>query len=64
MKKNIKKVLALLLIGGAVVGISGCKPNNKPSSSNNSNNPFEMVCYYGCPNSKRVKKLNTKKKEK
>lgn len=53
MKKKIIKVLAIMLIGGTVVGMTGCKsliPGH------------EYVTYYGCPNSKKIKKLNTKKK--
>lgn len=33
----------------------------RPSSSRSI---YDMVCYYGCPNSKRVKKLQTMKKKK
>lgn len=57
MKKKLAKVLALVLIGSTVVGMTGCKnPIKKPSQEID-------VCYYGCPNSKKVKKLNTKKRK-
>lgn len=57
MKKKLVKVLALVLIGSAVVGMTGCKILvQKPSQEVD-------VCYYGCPNSKKVKKLNTRKRK-
>ena len=63
MNKTIKKILAVIIIGGTLVGVSACT-NNGDTSSNSNLNPWEVVCYYGCPNSKRVKKLNTKKRGK
>ena len=59
MKKTIKKVLAIVMIGGVMVGLASCRNNNQGSNSISHRGD---VCYYGCPNSNRVKKLNTKKR--
>lgn len=54
MKKTIVKILAIMLIGGTIIGITGCR-NTTP-------NQDIYVDYYGCPNSKKIKKLNVKKR--
>ena len=63
MKSVVKKILAVVMIGGAMVGLASCKSNNNNNNpSSNITPPQGNVCYYGCPNSNKVKKLNTKKR--
>lgn len=62
MKSVVKKILAIVMIGGAMVGLASCKSNNNNNPSSNITPPQGNVCYYGCPNSNKVKKLNTKKR--
>ena len=63
MKKKIVAIAALMLV--AAIGLSGCAETKE---SNNSSNSGDLrigvtdMSYYGCPNSKRVVKLNTIKK--
>lgn len=54
MKKAVLGVL--LIISSLFLFLSGCSGN-----SNDSNDQERVETYYGCPNSKRVKKLNLKK---
>lgn len=53
-----KKIIALLALSLAIVGITACKPTNITPSYDS----HLVYPEYGCPNSKRVKKLNTRKK--
>ncbi len=55
MKKAVLGIL--LIISSIFLFLSGCS-----DSSNNSNEQERVETYYGCPNSKRVKKLNLKKR--
>lgn len=49
---HLGKLLALFsAFGLLMVGLSGCKDN-------------DLTYYYGCPNSNRIKKLNTLKDKK
>lgn len=56
-----KKLVAILIVVLAVVTFGACKTS---TSTDEAENPgvFDGVDYYGCPNSKRVKKLNLKKR--
>ncbi len=56
MKKFIMGVLVVMLVA---LGTS-CSIGNVFPSIDTSN---DDVCYYGCPNSKKVKKLITKKRK-
>lgn len=57
----MKKILAVILLIIVLIGalLSGqTKPDNiQPITPDE-----ETICYYGCPNSKKVKKLNLSKK--
>lgn len=62
-----KKLLATVLVLLAFVTFGACKVSkDKTETSEEDNKPREElitdVTYYGCPNSKRVKKLNLLKK--
>lgn len=57
MKKKSFKVIAIIM---ALVGILGLTACTKPLPGNTKTD--EIVEYYGCPNSKRVKKLRLIKK--
>lgn len=54
MKKAV--LVVLLIISSLFLFLSGCS-----GSSNDSDEQEYMETYYGCPNSKRVKKLNLRK---
>ena len=71
MKKKI--IAALLLAAAAAAVIAGCGlagGGEESVSQNDADNQqvetkveeIDFVTYYGCPNSKRVKKLNLRKK--
>ena len=71
MKKKI--IAGLLLVAAAAAVIAGCglgKNDGESVSQNDADNQVQetireeadFVTYYGCPNSKRVKKLNLRKK--
>ena len=60
---------ALLLIGGVIGGVvSNSESNNSnnthqtETSNRGSGSMGDIACYYGCPNSKKVKALNTIKR--
>lgn len=53
-------VAAVLILGACKTTKSDDKTSNETEISKEERNE-EAVTYYGCPNSKRVKKLNLKK---
>jgi len=57
VKKKSFKVIAIIM---ALVGILGLTACTKPLPGNTKTD--EIVEYYGCPNSKRVRKLRLIKK--
>jgi len=63
----MKKAFALLLIifaalfGVASFGGCGASERNNSNNNNSNNGIDDPVDYYGCPNSKRIRKLNLKK---
>lgn len=71
MKKKTFKAVAIVMAIISVLGLAACK-KTEPVSNEIPEEPGEeitgdfsddnMVEYYGCPNSKRVKKLNLLKK--
>ena len=73
MKKKL--IAGLLLLCTSVILLAGCNSGKKQSEDPENENvtstekrpvekgePDEIVCYYGCPNSNRVQRLNTQKK--
>lgn len=56
----MKKILIGFLMVALMTTVAySC--NAFPSSCDDSGSGYEDVDYYGCPNSKRIKRLNTKK---
>ena len=59
MKKGIMVligvIVAILSLSAVVIG---CDRGNKPDDPQEIDDPVD---YYGCPNSKRIRKLNLKK---
>ena len=74
MKKTKKVLIAIsAVLAAALVGVvvTGCSTSSSSQTTGEGTtgqglNLFtqedDVVCYYGCPNSKRVKRLNTAKK--
>lgn len=59
MKKKIIALVLALMAAVSVLVLGGCrKDTEEPFSFTES---YDDVEYYGCPNSKRVKKLNLRK---
>ena len=61
-RKHMKRIVlgVILLISSMALFLSACS-----GSSNGNDDPQEyedVMDYYGCPNSKRIKKLNLKKR--
>lgn len=67
--KNFSKIIivietiVIVLLAGAL-GMRSCGGADSPvddSSVETDQDPADLICYYGCPNSRRVKKLNLRK---
>ena len=63
MQKTALGFIAILI--AALLGFSlfGCSNSGSSGGGSNYNYEDEPVDYYGCPNSKRIKKLNLAKKK-
>lgn len=74
MKKKTYKAIAIVMAIVSVLGLAACKKTEPVANNGNQEKPIENpnsdsgdddvvdYDYYGCPNSKRVKKLNLVKK--
>ena len=64
MKKKI--IVLLMAIIATICGVFGYSHYNNKEIQTEPNSsivdPRDIICYYGCPNSNRVKKLNITKK--
>ena len=60
MKKSFALIIILLAALFGVASFGGCSASDNGGSSSYD----DPVDYYGCPNSKRIQKLNLKKRTK
>lgn len=60
MKKVILLIITIIM---AIAGVSIYSGQAEQNNDYNYNN-YDTADYYGCPNSKRIKKLNLKKSDK
>jgi len=58
--KKYRKVIAILMLVVSVISFGACRVNSNDTGNDDSE---YMQTYYGCPNSKRVKKLSLIKRK-